>query len=866
MKNTLPTDKTLAQTIGPRPPENFNNGSQGQTSQVQTTETRYQDNAFAALNRFKYIRIPWLTILIVIASLSTFAVLIYLYAKSLKKKDQDDKTKDGVLFEVRVPRGNELEIGVAEKMFANLYGIGGGGDGLKKWVTVKNCISFEIVGLPGEIRFYVYTPKKLADLVEKQILGSYQDAEVAVVKEYNIFHPDSKVAYASLVTTDEAYYPIKVAEDFTGDPMANVLSSLSKLKDGEGVLIQLVISPADNSWQKNGRKFVEKVEKNNADPEKDRIHVSQEQMEGISRKTSKLGFNSVIRIVASAPTEELANMHLTNMLGAFEQYSNPGINEVKKEKFNRLNERVFMYNVIHRQMPLEPILPFIKAKNGSSSVLNVEELAGIYHYPNKDVETPNINWLLARELPAANWISSDIDSKDTIWLGNNIYRAQVKPICFQRDDRRRHAYIVGQTGSGKSWLLVRMLVQDIYNGDGVCFVDPHGSTAEMLLRRIPHERAEDVIYFNASDFERPVGFNIMDYKNEHEKHMIVNSMISLFKKLFDPNNTGITGPIFERAMRNTMLTAMSEKGSTLLEVLRILTDPNWVKEKWMPLIKDDLVKRYWTDQIAKTTQKDKSEVMGYVTSKLDRFVTNLAIRNVIAQSEPSFDLREVMDNKKILIVNLSKGLIGELNAQFLGLLFIPKIVAAALSREDIPNEEDRKDFYFYVDEFQNFASDEFAAILSEARKYRLNLTVANQYISQLSEEIRGAVFGNVGTLMIGRVGPEDAEFLESQFQPHLTKNDLLNQPNIHYYAKMIADGKYPGPFSMDPAWGKAFPQSGFDVPVNEEVADLIKQLSRLRYGRDVNVVQEEINERAQLTVDTSKAEKKMGGLPPLGLK
>ncbi|MBD3328991.1 DUF87 domain-containing protein [Candidatus Dojkabacteria bacterium] len=866
MKNLLPIEKAYGQTIGPRPPETITPGSQTVQPSETTTEVRYEDDAFAALNRLKYIRIPWVSILIGIAALFTLGFLIYLYAKSLKKKDQDDKSKDGVLFEVRVPRGNELEIGVAEKMFANLYGIGGSGDGIKKWVTVKNCISFEIVGLPGEIRFYVYCPKKLADLVEKQILGSYQDAEVTVAKEFNIFHPDSKVAYASLVTTDESYYPIKVAEDFTGDPMANVLSSLSKLKEGEGVMIQLVISPADNSWQKNGRKFVEKVEKNNADPEKDRIHVSQEQMEGISRKTSKLGFNSVIRIVASASSEELANMHVNNILGAFEQYSNPGINEVKKEKFNRLNERVFMHNVIHRQMPLEPIVSFVKPKNGTSSILNVEELAGIYHYPNKDVETPNINWLLARELPAANWISSDIDSKDTIWLGNNIYRAQVKPICFKRDDRRRHAYIVGQTGSGKSWLLVRMLVQDIYNGDGVCFVDPHGSTAEMLLRRIPHERAEDVIYFNAADFDRPMGFNIMDFRNEHEKHMIINGFLDLLKKMFDPNNQGIVGPILERSMRNAMLTAMSKPGSSLLEVLRILMDPDWVKKEWLPHVKDDLVKRFWTDEVDKTTDFHKSEKLGYITSKLDRFVTNLAIRNIIAQSESSFDFREAMDSGKIVIVNLAKGLIGDFNAQFLGLLLIPKIVSAALSREDIPDEDLRKDFFFYVDEFQNFATDEFASILSEARKYRLNLTVANQYISQLSEDIKGAVFGNVGTLMIGRVGPEDADFLESQFQPHLGKNDLLNQPNIHYYVKLIADGKYPGPFSMDPAWGKRYPQSGFDVPENEEIADLIKQLSRLRYGRDVNVVQEEINKRAQLSVDTSKSDKKMGGLPPLGLK
>jgi len=555
---------------------------------------------------------------------------------------------------------------------------------------------------------------------------------------------------------------------------------------------------------------------------------------------------------------------MENILAGFEQFSNPGLNDFKKEKANRLNEREFMQDVIYRRMPYIPVIS-MKPEKHKPMILNVEELAAMYHFPSDKIEAPHINWLLAKELPAANWISSDIESKDTIWLGNNIYRSQKKAVCFERDDRRRHAYIVGQTGSGKSWLQLRMMVQDIYNGDGLCFIDPHGTTAELLLARIPHERAEDVIYFNAADFERPIGFNIMDYHNEHEKHMIINSFMDLLKKMFDPNNQGIVGPILERTMRNSMLTAMSEKGSSLLEVLRIITDQKWVEEKWLPLIQDDLVKRFWTDEVAKTNDFHKSEKLGYITSKLDRFVTNLAIRNIIAQSESSFDIREVMDHKKILIINLSKGLIGDFNAQFLGLLIIPKILYAALSREDIVDEDERQDFYFYVDEFQNFATDEFASILSEARKYRLNLTVANQFIEQLPVEVKNAVFGNVGTLLIGRVGPDDAQFLESQFEPHINKNDLLNQPNLHYYVKMISKGKYPPPFSMDPSFGKKFPESGFDIPANPEISELIKQLSRVRYGRDVEVVQADIAARAELKADTSKQEEKsppaMGGLP-----
>lgn len=778
---------------------------------------------------------------------------ILLFINYLKKQDRDGKSTSGVLFEVRVPRENEIEIGVAEQMFANLYGIGGLGKGVRKHFTVNNSISFEIVGLPGEIRFYVHAPKKLASLVEKQILGSYQDADVTVVDEYNIFSENSRVSYASLESTDESYYPVKVAEDFTGDPLANILSSLSKVNEGEGILIQLVISPAGGKWQKGGRKFVQKVESNNSDPEKTRINVSQEQLQAIGKKTSKIGFNTDIRIISSANNRDIADMHLDNILGAFEQFSNPGINELKKMKLNRLKEREFMREVVFRK-------PSIK----NSTILNIEELAGIYHFPSKAISTPNINWLLSKEAPADTSINSDVESKDTIWIGNNNFRGVKKEICFERDDRRRHMYVVGQTGSGKSWMLTRMIMQDIYNGDGVCFLDPHGSTAEMVMERIPHERAEDVVYFNAGDYDRPFGFNLMDYQNEQDKHRVVNGFIGMLKKIFDPNNQGIVGPILERAVRNSMLTAMSEKGSTLVEVVRILTDQKWVDEKWVPLIKDEMVKRYWTDQMAKTSDYHKSETLGYIVSKFDRFVTNKAIRNIIGQSKSSFNMRDIMDNKKILIVNLSKGVLGEENAQFLGLLLIPKILSAALSREDIP-EEERKDFFFYVDEFQNFATEEFTSILSEARKYRLNLTMANQYIAQMPDEIRDAIFGNVGSLMVGRVGADDAKYLEPQFEPTLSANDLLNQSNMHYYVKMISQGSYPLPFSLDPKYGPSFPESGFDIPVSKEISEMVKNLSRLKFGRDVKIVEEEINQRSGLNDEEEKKDDKKSP-PPLSLK
>lgn len=831
-------DLVYSQLVGPLP-EEIETGS----------ETLYLNDSYSKYYGEDKIEIPWGWIIFVIILLSS-CILAFLYVKKkLMKKDRNIKASDGVLMEVRVPRNNELEIGVAEKMFANLYGIGGKAEGIGENFSVNNCVSFEVIGLPGEIRFFVHCPRKLADLVEKQILGSYQDADVAIVGEYNIFAPNTEIAYARLGLDEEPYCPIRVTENFTGDPMANILSTLSKMSENEGAIVQIVVAPSNSSWQKNGVKFVQKVENNNSDPEKKKINVSQEKLQGISKKVSKPGLNAEIRVITSAPDKAIAKMHLDNILSAFDQYGNPGINKLKKRKISKNQEKSFIYDVIYRRTPED-----------EKTILNTEELAALYHFPNKDISTPNINWLLSKELVASNEISSDINSKDTIWLGNNYFRGKKKVICFERDDRRRHSYILGQTGTGKSYLMVRMIIQDILNGDGVCFIDPHGQAAEMVLDMIPPDRAEDVIYFDAGDFERPFGINIMEYYNEQHKHQIVNSFIALLIRLFDPHNQGYAGPAFQQAVRNSMLTAMSKKDSTLIEVVRILQDEDWVMSYWLPLIQDDLVRRYWTDQVAKTDKKTKSEALTYFISKFDKFTTNLAIRNIIGQSQSSFDFREIMDSGKILIINLSKGKIGEENMSFLGLLIVQKMLAAALSRENI-DEKSRRDFFFYADEFQNFATEEFNSILSEARKYRLNLTLAHQYIGQLPEDIKNAVFGNVGSLFIARCSSEDAQFLETQFESYISAMDMVNQGIGHYYTKLLTKGSYPAPFSLNTLFGKQYPESGFDIPTNKEVARIIREISRRKYGRDLNVVNDDIRRRSQLD---KEEEPKPQEFSPLG--
>jgi len=766
----------------------------------------------------------FLVLVLISLSFLLLVSLAYILFTFFKFRGREERSIDSVLLQVAVPRGNEIKIDAMEQLFASLFSIKKGG--WKQRFSTQPTVSFELVARQEDIRFYVWTPKSMQDLIEKQIHGAYSDAEILEVPEYNIFSENGKVAYKSLQLAKSNFFPIKTFKDLVTDPLSSLSSAMAKMGPGEAAAIQILLSPAESTWQKDGRKFISDTKKQESDPEKAKFSTSAKTLEAVENKISKPGFETSIRIVVVSVAAEKAKMILDNINSSFSQFASEN-NNIKSRKIR--SKGSFMEDFLYRYQPMFHLF------GNHPSILNSEELATIYHFPNKQVTTPHIYWLYSKTAPAPAEIPTE-----GLFLGQSTYRGIKRAVYISNDDRRRHMYIIGKTGTGKTELLKDLIMQDIKAGRGICFMDPHGDAIEDLLKLIPPERAEDVIYFNPSDTDRPMGLNLLEANTEDEKHFVSTAVINMMYKLFDPYKTGIVGPRFEHAVRNAMLTAMSEPGSTFVEVMRILTDSSFVQEI-LPKVQDPIVRRYWTDQIAQTADFHKSEVLDYIVSKFGRFVTNKMIRNIIGQSQSSFSFRTVMDESKILLINLAKGAIGEENSNFLGLVLVPRILMAAMSRQDVP-EDARRDFYLYVDEFQNFATPDFAQILSEARKYRLNLTVANQFIGQVEEEVKNAVFGNVGSIIAFRVGVTDASYLAHEFTPTFGEDDLLNIDRFHVYIKTTVNNEPVPPFSMD----LTRDMNKLKEEENPRVSEIIKEMSRLKFGRDLKLVDAEIIRRAKL--------------------
>lgn len=822
-------------------------------------------------------QITMLFVLVILVAILGFASVFFyfMFVQNLRKKTWLPRLRDSVFLEISVPKdatAQESEaqkeekdmISVAEQFFATISEISK--NDLNHFFGIDGYLGFEIAARGKNISFFINVPKTLRPLIEKNLHAQYPKAHIEAVKIYNIFKPKSAFAGSELGLQKDFIYSLKTYKSMETDPLNAITNSLSKLAPEEGAAIQLLISPAGRSWHSRPQKMASEIQqgkhpnlvgqtkmdkafsggmdlfngaidhalgggksKEQQQHDKDKhiqlTPMQQETVKRLEEKASKVGYFINLRVVTSSPSQANADQHLKNILAGFMQFSMPPFNgfKVKKRK--------------SKQVVKDYIFRLFKS---TKEILNTEELASIWHLPTRFTETPNIKWLGAKKaVPPHNL------PDEGVLLGFSNYRGEQNQVRIQRDDRRRHTYIIGRTGTGKTELMKNMAIQDIKNGEGLCIIDPHGDLVEDVLQHVPKERADDVILFEPFNTERPLGLNMLEVKDPSQKDFVIQEMISIFYKLFPPE---MIGPMFEHNMRNVMLTLMEDEQypGTIADIPRMFTDQDFQRYK-LSKVKDPIVRSFWEKEMAKTSDFHKSEMLGYLISKVGRFVENSMMRNIIGQAQSAFDFRKVMDEGKILLINLSKGKTGEVNAKLLGLIIVSKLQMAALSRADIP-EEERKDFYLYVDEFQNFVTDSFATILSEARKYRLNLVMAHQFISQLgiekegssqsSSQMKDAVFGNTGTMIAFRIGVEDAQIMAKEFAPVFNEFDVINIDRFNAYLKLMIDGTASRPFNM-----QTYPKPAGANPAQAEV---IKNLARLKYGRPRNEIEGQILDRTKL--------------------
>lgn len=721
------------------------------------------------------------------------------------------------------------------------------------WYGRRDHLAFEIVAYQGYIHFYLAVPRSVRQLVELQIQAQYPQAHIDEAEDYNLFSAASHIRATTLKLSKPYFFPIRTYKKLDIDPLNAVTNVLSKVQPQEGAAIQILIRPKKHDWDNRGRSIARKMQAGKKLHEamsgsggnlltaslkssRDEMMsargmpnitpMDQELIRSLEEKAGKPGFDVNIRIVTASPLERNAQVHLENIVNAFSQFMAPESgNQFRRASVQSKGQ--IIYDFIYRHFTEKDHV-----------TLNSEEVNSLYHFPLPQTETPNILWLAAKKAPAPVHMPAD-----GLILGHNAYRGQDTVVKIKPADRRRHVYIIGTTGSGKSVLMLEMAKQDIQNGAGVCIIDPHGSLVEDILGSIPEERIHDVVIFDPSDIDRPIGLNMLEARNPEERDSAVQEMIAIFMKLFPPE---MIGPMFEHNMRNAMLTLMEDDDSpgTIADIPRMFTDKAFQQYK-VAKVKDPVVRAFWEKEMAKTSDFHKSEMLGYLISKVGRFVENAMMRNIIGQAKSGFNFRDIMDKKKILLVNLSKGKIGEVNAYLLGLIIVSKLQMAALSRADIP-ESERNDFFLYIDEFQNFITDSIAVILSEARKYKLNMTMAHQYMGQLVQNndprVRDAVLGNVGTMVAFRIGVEDAEILEKQFAPTFSAFDLVNQQQYTAYIRLLIDNTAAPPFHL-----QTYPPT----IGHSAVAQAIVEYSRLRYGKDRATVEAEILDRTKLGAATT---------------
>ena len=754
---------------------------------------------------FLLMPIVWLPIVIILG------ILTY---RNYKKINQLKVLNvDSVLLMLEIPKTNDKQELSAEQMFASLHGILRDTESLKGSGGVQEHLSFEVVSTGGQIRFYVWTPKTLQSFVEGQIYAQYPTVQIYTIDhDYVDNREKHEVIYtAELGLTENTALPIKTFESFEVDPLAGITGTLAKLDSdhSEELWIQILTRPIADSWHKDTDNWIKVIKsgKNSfrffniditwilqaisalwtppaggtaSDTKIELSERAKTQISAAEQKATKLGYEVKIRLAYLGNSEINAKLNMQALVGTFKQFNSTNLNGFKQLGGSFNKEDLDAYKM--RQF------------TNSGFILNISELASVYHLPHTSVETPNIVWATSKtaeppaKLPLITGIASTDENISAFGLTN--FRGINHQFGMLRKDRSRHVYIIGQTGAGKSGLLELFALSDIFYNQGYCIIDPHGDFAVNNLRFIPQNRIKDVVYFNPADTQYPVAFNPLELSDPTRKPNVCSEVIGVLKRMFGDS----WGPRLEHILRYTLLALLDRPDSTLLDISRILTDKDFRKET-LDYCTDVTVLQFWKQEFGQWNEKQVNESIAPVLNKVGAFTANPIIRNIIGQPRSSFDVRKIMDEGKILVVNLSKGLIGEDNAGILGSFLVTKIQLAAMSRSDIPDVSKRRPFYLYVDEFQNFATDSFSVILSEARKYGLNLTVANQYIAQMTDSVRDAVFGNVGTTISFRVSADDAPILVKQFEPTFDSSDLIQMNNRHFVISMIINGEKAPAFS-----------------------------------------------------------------------
>jgi hypothetical protein len=788
--------------------------------------------------------------------------------RSESKKDKEEQTEKDFKERVAIMEGVYRSIyEISELNLSNKF---------RTLLWNNDYASFELVYEKRLVHFYIVTHERYSDLLQKQIITYYPDADVSVCPAYDIA-PKGKTTKAYYMSLSQlTYFPIRSYKTMGSDPLNEMTSVFSKLGDEDTAAIQIHVNPRGRQWSKEAKAVAEKLFKkekigffykhfrnipllgfigsiiggifgvivkgeaptnapgaSSGDSYVRMLASEEEILKFVGEKANQEGFDTTIRILASSDNEAKASKILDAIVLGFNVYSNQGSNWFDNHRIlplDSLNNKLMLFNFRHR----------LGSYGEANSILVPEELSSIYHIPASRYNfTPIIKWLDYKVLaPPTNMPT------EGILIGNNVYQNKITPAYILPKDRTRHMYIIGKSGSGKSVLLNYMARQDIQKGNGCCVIDPHGDLIEDCLKYIPKERVKDTIVFNPSDMERPMGLNMLEAKTPAEMDMASSQATEIFIKLFGDE---IFGPRIQHYFRNACLTLMEdlEEGATLIDVPRMFVDNEFMKYK-VAKVKNPVVKSFWEHEYANTGEKERQEMIPYFSAKFGPFITNTIMRNTIGQPKSAFNFRKSMDEGKILLINLSKGKIGDLNTQLLGLVCVAQMQMAAMSRVDLP-EDKRRPFYLYVDEFQNFATDSFCSILSEARKYQLALIMAHQYIGQLtvskfgksSNAIRDAVFGNAGTIASFKVGAEDGEYLSKEFAPVLSDQDIINISNYKAYVKMSINNAPSRPFSIE---------SIYDLKgANEKGAAIVKEYCALKYGRKRIFVDQEIEARIGIT-------------------